>query len=208
MRHKKLVFSVVITIVLVLYADMSLCRHTIFLYNAKIYVKMAELRDGSKKLFFSQRLLPLMINSNNIDYIILKDHYGGNEQIYVQNDSLLLFPIEYYTQLGNKDSYHYTDYKEVIFTIERFSAYESSKWLIINPDGSEETNVQWGSRLNPARFYDGHELKKNYSIIIYRRDWRGELLSGEPDGQNVHIWNLFRKPRKGSVPICVSKVDN
>ena len=96
----------VITIVLVLYADMSLCRHTIFLNNAKIYVKMAELRDGSKKLFFSQRLLPLMINSNNIDYIILKDHYGGNEQIYVQNDSLLLFPIEYYTQLGNKDSYH------------------------------------------------------------------------------------------------------
>ncbi len=196
MKYKRLIYSVVIAVVLVYIADTRLCRQTIFLSNAKVYVKMAELKDGSKKLFFSLRLLPLMTNSNHLDYIILKDYYGDWEQIYVQNDSLLLFPIEYYTQLGNQDSYHYTDYNEVYFTIERFSVYESSKWLKINPDGSEETTVQWGSRLNPPRFYDGNELKKDYSIIIYSRGWGGEGISGEPDGQNVHIWNLFRKPRR------------
>lgn len=186
----------VITIALVFIADKCLCQHTIFLSNAKIYVKMTALSNGSKRIVFSLRLLPLMMNSSHLDYVILKEHNGGSEQIYVQNDSLIIFPVEYYTQLDNQDRYHYTDYKEYYFTIERFSAYESSKWLKINPDGSKETIVQWGSRLNPTKFYDDHVLKKKYSLITFWRDWRGEGISGEPDGQNVHIWNLFRNPRK------------
>ena len=186
----------IIAIALVFIADKCLCRQTIFLSKAKIYVKLVGFSNCSKKMVFSLRLLPLMINSNHLDYIILKDYYGGGEQIYVQNDSLILFPVEYYTQLGTQDRFHYTDYKEFYFTIERFSAYESSKWLNINPDGSEESVVQWGSRLNPTRFYDGHELKNNYSIITYWRDWGGEGISGAPDGQNVHIWNLLRKSRR------------
>lgn len=186
----------VIAIVVLLFADKCLCRQTIFLSNARMYVKMVKLGDGSKKLYFSLRLLPLMFNSDNIDYIILKDYYGGDEYIFVQNDSLILFPIESYTQLDNKERYHYTDYKEVNFSIERFSTYFPYIWVETNPDGSEDRVVHWGSEGKPERFYDGQELRNDYSIIRYYSGWRGTGISGGKNGQKAHIWNLLRRPRR------------
>ena len=80
MKFKRKIKPMVIAIVVLLFADKCLCRQTIFLPNARMYVKMVKLGDGSKKLYFSLRLLPLMFNSDNIqqfqELISLCKNYG------------------------------------------------------------------------------------------------------------------------------------
>lgn len=197
MKLKVLVWSMSLSFIFIFFVDYYLCRKMIFLPAANLYIKQINLQDGNKKILFSLRLLPLLADSNKLDYVILKGNTATTEEIFIQNDSLIIFPVECCNQLdGPPERFHFITYNESYFTIKRFSAWESAWWEITNSNGTAETVLKWGSRVNPQRFYNGNNIKKEYSYVSYYIGWRGEHLSGGPNEQKVHLWSLLRKPRK------------